>query len=232
MKHIALAALFLLPAVSLAAFDNNLSYGSTGPSVIELQEFLTREGVYTGPITGNFYALTRAGVVAYQAKEGIVPAAGFFGPLTRAKAQAAIAEELAADDEQSVQETGTTTAVSAPKPVYQPAAEPAHFLGGLTQPTNTPAMTPLAVDFGAVIPDGKDRIVAFVANQLVDANATTFSEGVSLKDVLMDGATNGGAERFKNTQGPGYMYRLRVAGAGTFSITVHTEDGQSLTREL
>jgi len=65
-------------------FAKNLSVGSRGDDVTELQNRLTQEGVYSGPITGYFGPLTLAGVKAYQAKYGISQV-GAVGPLTRAQ---------------------------------------------------------------------------------------------------------------------------------------------------
>lgn len=102
--------LFLIPAPTYAAFDADLRYGSSGAEVFELQEFLTAQGVYTGPITGNFYSLTLAAVKAFQSKENVSPASGFFGPLTRAKANTLLSAEL----EESDKEASTTPEVVTP----------------------------------------------------------------------------------------------------------------------
>lgn len=65
-------------------FAQLLQLGSTGNDVTQLQMTLTQEGVYSGPITGFFGNLTRAGVIAYQAKYGI-DQLGIVGPMTRAQ---------------------------------------------------------------------------------------------------------------------------------------------------
>ncbi len=87
MKIILGAALALLLTSSAFAagtsFDRNLSYSASGQKVIDLQNFLAGQGVYTGPITGHFFGLTKAALVSFQKKNGIAPASGFFGPLTR-----------------------------------------------------------------------------------------------------------------------------------------------------
>lgn len=70
--------------VSAFNFTNNLNIGSQGDDVTELQNRLTQEGVYSGPITGYFGQLTFAGVKAYQAKHGISQV-GTVGPMTRAQ---------------------------------------------------------------------------------------------------------------------------------------------------
>ncbi|OGN00771.1 MAG: hypothetical protein A3G51_03520 [Candidatus Yanofskybacteria bacterium RIFCSPLOWO2_12_FULL_43_11b] len=62
-------------------FSRYLRFGLQGEDVKSLQELLTREGVYTGPVTGYFGSLTLAGVKAYQTRYGI-PATGYVGPLT------------------------------------------------------------------------------------------------------------------------------------------------------
>lgn len=65
-------------------FANNLALGSRGDDVTELQNRLTKEGMYSGPITGYFGQMTQKAVTAYQSKMGVF-ATGFFGPLTRAQ---------------------------------------------------------------------------------------------------------------------------------------------------
>jgi hypothetical protein len=65
-------------------FTSNLSLGSSGNDVTNLQNLLTQEGFYTGPVTGYFGPLTQAAVKAYQLKHGL-PNTGFVGPLTRAQ---------------------------------------------------------------------------------------------------------------------------------------------------
>ena len=66
-------------------FTRNLSIGMSGNDVTALQNRLTQEGVYNGPITGTFGPLTLAGVKAYQTKYGISPVSGYVGPMTRAQ---------------------------------------------------------------------------------------------------------------------------------------------------
>lgn len=68
--------------VSIFNFTNDLSVGARGNGVIELQNRLTKEGVYSGPVTGYFGSLTLAGVKAYQVRQGI-PQAGMVNSLTR-----------------------------------------------------------------------------------------------------------------------------------------------------
>lgn len=65
-------------------FTTSLTIGSHGEAVTQLQQFLTNNGFYTGPITGYFGGLTEAAVKALQAKNGITPVSGFVGPKTLA----------------------------------------------------------------------------------------------------------------------------------------------------
>ena len=84
-KWVVAAALgALLPSVAFGAtFNRNLSYGMTGTDVAWLQQFLADDGLYSGPITATFGPLTRAAVVSFQQQEGITPAIGYFGSVTR-----------------------------------------------------------------------------------------------------------------------------------------------------
>jgi hypothetical protein len=67
-------------------FTVNLHVGSRGADVIALQQFLIAEG-YSIPAgaTGYFGIQTKTALAAYQAANGISPAVGYFGPITRAK---------------------------------------------------------------------------------------------------------------------------------------------------
>jgi hypothetical protein len=68
----------------------DLEYGDEGDDVKALQNLLIAQG-YSIPAgaTGSFYGQTRAALAAYQADHGIVPAAGYFGSMTRAQMKAA-----------------------------------------------------------------------------------------------------------------------------------------------
>jgi hypothetical protein len=64
-------------------FVNFLGIGSTGVDVTELQDRLTAEGIYSGPVTGYYGALTAAAVKAYQGLHSL-DQFGYVGPGTRA----------------------------------------------------------------------------------------------------------------------------------------------------
>ncbi|HMO77976.1 MAG TPA: peptidoglycan-binding protein [Candidatus Paceibacterota bacterium] len=78
--------------VTSPTFTRNLETGSSGNDVKELQKFLNANGFIVAPTgpgsigneTNLFGVMTRAALARFQAVNGIVPAAGFFGPVTRA----------------------------------------------------------------------------------------------------------------------------------------------------
>lgn len=83
-------------STAVSVFKSNLTVGSLGSEVKALQEFLNTHG-YTiansgagapGNETTVFGTLTRAALIKFQKAKGITPAAGYFGPVTRAAANA------------------------------------------------------------------------------------------------------------------------------------------------
>ncbi len=63
-------------------FTNNLSLGSTGTDVTALQNLLTKNGLYSGPITGTIGSLTISAIKKFQTAHNI-SAIGIVGPATR-----------------------------------------------------------------------------------------------------------------------------------------------------
>jgi peptidoglycan hydrolase-like protein with peptidoglycan-binding domain len=61
----------------------NLTVGSRGAEVTKLQQILVSQGLLNVAPTGYFGVLTKRAVATYQAKNGITPAVGYFGPITR-----------------------------------------------------------------------------------------------------------------------------------------------------
>lgn len=78
-------------------FTRNHSNGDSGGEVVHIQKFLNTHGATVaasgagspGNETSYFGALTQAAVSKYQAANGITPTAGYWGPITRAKTNAA-----------------------------------------------------------------------------------------------------------------------------------------------
>lgn len=69
-------------------FIRNLTVGSRGDDVIVLQNFLISKGYLSGDNnTGYFGQVTRSALAKWQFENGISPAEGYFGALTRARVQ-------------------------------------------------------------------------------------------------------------------------------------------------
>lgn len=67
-------------------FTRDLFFGLSGADVTELQTELIAAGyLHITSATGWFGSLTRAAVAQWQSEHGIFPAAGYFGPISRAK---------------------------------------------------------------------------------------------------------------------------------------------------
>ena len=118
----------LFPFIAFGAFDRDLYFGVTGEDVAALQQFLTDQGVYSGPLNGNFFSLTRSGVKRFQEREGISPAAGYFGPVTRARASSMIVavsreEQIAALKAKIVMLTAQLAELT-PRLIPSPSATP------------------------------------------------------------------------------------------------------------
>ena len=120
IKHLSIivvVAPFAFLATSLAhaqSFTGNLHYGlQNNVQVTQLQEFLTTQGLYSGPITGNFYSLTLSAVKKFQTQQGIIPASGYFGPITIATVNK-ITEVANASSVQPIPQLETSTPTTAP----------------------------------------------------------------------------------------------------------------------
>jgi len=135
-KILAIAIIGLvLPGISQAAsFEKNLTYGiKNNDDVRELQEFLKDQKFFTGPITGNYFSLTRSAVIRFQQKNGVKPANGQFSTSSREIAQKLL------DPEQNVTEPmdepsayldypiGTTLQTSIPVVGFSPELSPTPF---------------------------------------------------------------------------------------------------------
>lgn len=76
-------------AQTVTQFNNNLYWNissSYSADVKMLQQFLTNQGLYTGPINGSYLTQTYNAVVAFQKANSIIPSSGYFGPSSRGKA--------------------------------------------------------------------------------------------------------------------------------------------------
>ncbi len=129
--------LFAVPFSAFASFDSNLSYGSKGEDVTALQEFLTDQGVYTGPVTGNFYSLTLAAVKIFQTKQSITPVSGFVGPITRGVINQIILVQAPDTEGDAATTTPPVDLSLLPKPVQPPQI--------VYVPVYTPPYTPPSI---------------------------------------------------------------------------------------
>jgi len=68
---------------NIPSFNRNLFFGIRGDDVRDLQEFLTDQGYYAGPISSYYGLLTVQAVKKFQSANGINPT-GYFGPKSRA----------------------------------------------------------------------------------------------------------------------------------------------------
>ncbi len=81
-------------SASCTTFTQNLTVGATGGEVMSVQKFLNSNGAQVsatgagspGNETSSFGPKTKAAVMVFQAANGVSPAAGYWGPITRAKA--------------------------------------------------------------------------------------------------------------------------------------------------
>lgn len=91
--------LLILPLLVLAeGFERDLYFGlRNDPDVASLQSFLQERGLYSGPVNGNFFSLTKEAVKKLQIQEKITPAVGYFGAKTRARVVALLETPISAD---------------------------------------------------------------------------------------------------------------------------------------
>ena len=109
---LALGGVFVF-TLAFASFDINLKYGSRGDDVIELQDFLQDQGVYSGKVDGRFGLGTRKAVIAFQLANNL-KGDGYFGFSSRAKANSILATELKPSTNAEQAERGTTATTTQP----------------------------------------------------------------------------------------------------------------------
>lgn len=110
--YVFVLGLLLLPSLTFANFDVSLKYGSKGSAVVDLQDFLTDQGTYTGKLDGRFGLGTLKSVKAWQTSVGLF-ADGYFGKASRAKADDIITSLVKDSNITEKAETGT---ISVPLP--------------------------------------------------------------------------------------------------------------------
>ena len=116
MKKIAqffILALLVVPAVSSASINANLKYGAKGQAVIELQDLLSSEDCLSVSSSGYFGLLTLKGVKCFQAKYKLPPT-GYFGTMSREKANGILSQALGDSNRAEKAETGIKSVVTPP----------------------------------------------------------------------------------------------------------------------
>ncbi|MEY3783835.1 MAG: trimeric autotransporter adhesin [Candidatus Parcubacteria bacterium] len=102
-----------VPAVSTCKVINtDLTIGSRGSSVTDLQNFLISRGYnIKAGATGYFGGQTQQALAHFQAGQNVFPAVGYFGPLTRARMQNICAVVIAPKPTPTPTPTPTTTPI-------------------------------------------------------------------------------------------------------------------------
>lgn len=72
-------------STSCYSFTRDLTVGSQGADVTALQNYLAAKGYFNVAATGYFGAVTAQAAAAWQSANGVMPAAGYFGAISRAK---------------------------------------------------------------------------------------------------------------------------------------------------
>lgn len=99
------------PSLSSYQFARSLKLGDRGEDVLELQKYLNLAGFTIassgagsrGNETTYFGPATKAALIKYQQAQNISPAAGYFGPITRAKINSGLDDNYDTGSEESEQ---------------------------------------------------------------------------------------------------------------------------------
>jgi len=146
-------------------FDKDLTIGSTGSNVVDLQRWLVNREYLVMPVGvayGYFGSLTKAAIAKFQVAKGITPAVGYFGPITRSALNAMLTT------------TGTGPGTTTTTPGCGAGATYSSTTGALCTTTTTGAT-------GITTPGAEGTIAA------VEASAGTVSkvyEGDSMAPLL------------------------------------------------
>ncbi len=162
-------------------FTQNLQVGSKGAEVLQLQKFLNSHGAViaktgagsAGNETSSFGPATKKAVMAFQSANGITPASGYWGPLTRSKANS-----LGGGTTTGGTTTGGTTVPTGPGITVAAAAQPANSLapkGAQRVPFTTFTITnntgsAVTINGVTVQRTGLGQDAAFAGIALVDSN--------------------------------------------------------------
>lgn len=254
MKNFAvfgLTAFLLLPLISHASIDQDLRYGSSGPEVSELQEYLVAGGFLTSQPTGNFYSLTRKAVVAYQASVNL-PATGFVGTLTRASINTDLADNTSPEEAEATpvvtvssdtsalqkqlsdllvqvqalvaqQKAQTDATIATNQAVAQVVQNTAPVFGSISQATSTPAV-PVAILVNGNEGTTTDTIYGGSCSLYTPKVSVQYSDG-SIKNDAFKYITTDGNDHGVNVGGS-FNYRSSLK-TGTDEIIIESGNLQS-----
>ncbi len=153
--------------VGACTFTRSLMMGTKGNDVTCLQDYLKSTGhfSYSGGSTGYFGGITKSAVAAWQAANGVSPAVGYFGTISRAKYDMVVSTVPSTPTS-----TPTPTGSQTPSPTTSPVAGSGLTVAaGSTQPAE-----------GALAPAVAARVPA------LNAVFTAASDGdVTVKSILI-----------------------------------------------
>lgn len=184
IKNVSYVGLLLLslPVAAFAyTFDKDLYYGVAGESVKELQSFLTDQRLYSGPINGNFFALTREGVKNFQKRENISPALGFFGPKTRSRANNLLAQKnegvAGSQEEQIISLRAKIAELMAKISALQNKPVPEVTTPSAPEPTPATSTTPVPETPAAPVLSGRITVSGMVIKDFSETEVNPFKIG-------------------------------------------------------
>jgi hypothetical protein len=160
------------PAAASCSFTKDLTMGSKGDDVKCLQTYLTGTGhfSFSGGSTSYFGSVTKSAVAAWQAANGVTPAVGYFGSISRAKYSAVA----------GVATPTTPTTLTTPGTVVTPVGSGLTITAGI-QPS------------GSLFPDNSTRVPFTVMNLIAssDGDVTVDSITVERTGLAADAAFGG-----------------------------------------
>jgi hypothetical protein len=217
-------------STSSYTFTKDLTLGSRGADVSALQQLLIN-GKYLTAVsapTGYFGALTQKALAAYQAANGIKPAAGYFGPITMAFVNSHnVGTSTVTTTTTGTTTTGTTTTgVQTTTGVAAPASG---LLVGLAS-NNPPAGTLISSLNGGA---GAARVPVLTVNFTAGtASGVTVSGVVFHKVGVLSDSSVSGAYLVQNGQVL-YQYNSLNNGVLTFSgMNLNVPAGQTVSLTL
>ncbi|RJQ32436.1 peptidoglycan-binding protein [Candidatus Parcubacteria bacterium] len=198
------------------SFTRSLTVGSKGEDVTCLQKYLQTTGHYTfsGGATGYFGSVTKSAVAAWQAANGVSPAAGYFGSLSQAKYSSLVSSSSSS----SVSSVSSSVSSGASSSASSVATGE-----GLTISTATQPVATLAVEGAARLPFTKVTLTA--GSQDITVTGVTVERTGLANDAVFDGIVlldENGAQL-------GISKTLNSDHKATIGDTVTIKAGQSKT---